>query len=58
MSRRPKRRRFRASGGRVSRVLSEFTLNVRMAAWLGRQFGRLVRRDVRRQLALVQRRLR
>jgi hypothetical protein len=29
-----------------------------MAAWLGRQFGRLVRRDVRRQLALVQRRLR
>jgi hypothetical protein len=58
MSRRPKRRRFRASGRRVSHVLSEFTLNVRMAAWLGRQFGRLVRRDVRRQLALVQRRLR
>jgi hypothetical protein len=39
-------------------MLGEFTLNVRTAAWLGRQFGRLVRGDVRRQLALVQRRLR
>jgi hypothetical protein len=58
MLRRPKRRRFRASGGRLSRALGEFTLNVRTAAWLGRRFGRLARRDVRRQITLVQRRLR
>ena len=42
----------------MSRTLSEITLNIRTAVWIGRKLARVVRSDLRRQVALVHRRVR